>query len=60
MTRGYRGNYASTRSHGEGGLRLRGWTVTRAGRWIDPETGRSYTAAEAWAIVNARPRKRKA
>lgn len=31
-----------------------GWTVTRAGRYIDPVTKRSYLAREAWDIVNER------
>ncbi len=41
-------------------LEDRGWTHTRAGRWIDPVSGRSYTAQEAWEIINTRelpPRK---
>jgi hypothetical protein len=37
-------------------LKRRGWTPTRAGRWIDPETGKSHTTAEAWAVINARTR----
>lgn len=31
-----------------------GWTRTRAGRWLDPLTGRSHTSVEAWQIVNER------
>lgn len=35
-------------------LRRRGWTPTRAGRWIDPMTKRSYTAMEAWRVIYER------
>ncbi len=31
-----------------------GWASTPAGRWVDPQTQRSHTAMEAWAIINER------
>lgn len=33
-------------------LEMAGWTSTRAGRWLDPKSGRSYTAMEAWQVIN--------
>lgn len=42
-----------TRKKGWVLLEEQGWRSTRAGRWIDPDTGRSYTAEEAWSIIMA-------
>jgi hypothetical protein len=43
-----------TKSESKNPLRKRGWVPTRAGRWIDPRTKRSYTAIEAWRVISER------
>jgi hypothetical protein len=36
-----------------------GWQNTPGGRWVDPQSGKSYSTDEAWGKLNERNPRRK-